>query len=96
MWMGVVALKGEVGIGELVEGCDVGVEPHDGEGPGRAGELESRLVEVVEVEMGVAEGMYKCAGPETGDLGGHHQQEGVGGYVEGDAEEAVGRALVEL
>ncbi len=54
------------------------------------------MFEVVGVEMGIAEGMDKVAGPVAGDLCDHHGEQGVGSDVEGDAEENVSRALIEL
>ena len=51
---------------------------------------------MVLVEVGVAQGVDEVAGGEIADLGHHHRQQRVGGDVEGDAEEGVGAALVEL
>ena len=59
-------------------------------------ELGARLVEVVEVEVGVAGSVDKFAGLEACYLCHHQQEQGIGGNVERHAEEAVGRALVEL
>ena len=46
--------------------------------------------------MGVAEGVHEVAGPQPADLGDQVGEQGVRGDVERDAEEDVGRALVEL
>ena len=46
--------------------------------------------------MGVAERVHEVTGPQPADLGDHGGEQGVRGDVERDAEEDVGRALVEL
>ena len=61
-----------------------------------ASELESGLVEVIAVEVGVAERVDEVPGRQAGLLGHDHREQGVGRDVEGDAEEDVGAALVEL
>lgn len=67
-----------------------------GQRPRGARELQSGLLQVVEVEMGVARGVDELARLEPRDLGHHLQQQGVGGDVERHTEEGVGRPLVEL
>jgi hypothetical protein len=61
-----------------------------------ARELQAGLLEVVAVEVRVAEGVHEVAGLVAADLGEHQGEQGVGGDVEGHAEEDVGAALVEL
>jgi hypothetical protein len=51
---------------------------------------------MVQVEVGVAEGMDEVAGFQARNLRDHEGQQGVGGDVEGDAEEDIRAALVEL
>lgn len=46
--------------------------------------------------MQIAEGMHKLSRLKTRNLRHHHGKQSVGGDVEGNSEEAVGRALVEL
>ncbi len=94
--VGVVVFEIEVFEGEGVDVADGGVDGEGGEGAGVAGELEAGLVEVIGVEVEVAEGVDEVARFVVEGLGDHHGEEGVGGDVEGDAEEEVGAALVEL
>src|SRR5689334_7790425 len=94
--MGLVALEGEVFVLELEQLATRGVEAHAREGARAAGELLARLLEVVEVEVCVAEGEDEFAGPEAGHLGHHQGEERVGGDVERHAEEEIGAALVKL
>ena len=59
-------------------------------------ELLARLLEVVEIEVGVAERVDEVARPEPRHLGNHVRQQRIGGDVERQAEEEVGRPLVQL
>ena len=93
---GVVVLQGEVFVPEVEDGVYGGVETHGREGAGCAGELFADLVEMVVVDVGVPESVDEVPRAEAADLGHHHGQQGVGGDVEGNAEEGVGAALVEL
>ncbi len=51
---------------------------------------------MVRVQVQVAERVDEVARLESGDLGNHEGQQGVTGDVEGDTEEEIGAALVEL
>ncbi len=62
----------------------------------RARKLQARLLEMVEIEVRVAEGVDELAGLQPGHLRHHHGEQRVGRDVERHAEENVGRALVEL
>ena len=94
--MGVVGFEGQVLEAEVFEGADRGVEGQAGELAGRPGQLQSRLVEVIEVQVDVAEGVHKLSWAEVGGLGDHMGQQGIAGDVEGDPEEEVGAALLQL
>ena len=96
MRMGIVVDELEVLVLEIEERLDVGIDLHLGEGTGLTGELETGLLEVVQIEMGVTRGVDEVTGLEACHLRHHHQEQGVGGDVEGYAEEGVGRTLVEL
>lgn len=96
MWVGVVASEGEIVEIEVEDAILLGVEGHRGQRSGVAGKLQTALVDVIVVDVGVAEGVNEIAGLETTGLGNHHGEEGVAGNVEGDAKEYVGGALVEL
>lgn len=74
----------------------VGVDYHLREIAGFTGELQVALIDVVVVDMSVAEGMDEIAVLEAAALSDHHGEECVGSDVEWDAEEDVGGALVEL
>ena len=94
--MGIVADEFEVLVLEIEERLDIGVDLHLGQGPGLTGELETGLLDVVQIEVGVACGVDEVARLVARHLCYHLEQQGVGGDVEGYAEEGVGRALVEL
>lgn len=93
---GVVAFEAEVFVAEGEEVAHGGVEEHAGQGARGARQQQERLLDVVAIQVQVAEGVHELAGPQARHLRHHHAQQGVGGDVEGDAQEAVGRALVEL
>ena len=92
----VVVLQFEVFKAEVEQVSHFGVELHLWHGSRLAGELEAGLLEVVAIEVGVAEGVDEFAGREAAHLRHHHGEQGVAGDVEGHAEEDVGAALVEL
>ncbi len=92
----VVVLQLEVLKAEVEQVSHFGVEPHLRQGSRLAGELEAGLLEVVAVEVGVAEGVDELAGLQAAYLRHHHGEQGIAGDVEGHAEEDVGAALVEL
>ena len=54
------------------------------------------LIEMVEIDVGVAEGVDKIAGLQPAHLRHHHREQRIGGDVEGYAEEYIRTALVEL
>jgi hypothetical protein len=93
--VGLVALKLEVGVFEAGEIRPLG-DLHDRRGQGLTGELQPGLVHVVQVEVGVAQGVDEFAHLQAGDLGHHLGKQGVAGDVERHAQEDVRRALVEL
>lgn len=51
---------------------------------------------MVQVDVGVAGGVDEVAGLQAADVGYHHREQCVRGYVERDSEEGVGAALIEL
>ena len=92
----VVAFEGEVFVLEIEDGLHIGVDAHCRERAGLTGELLADLIEMVQVDVGVACGVDEVAGLQAADLGYHHRQQCVRGYVERDSKEGVGAALVEL
>ncbi len=93
---GVVVLYCEVLEAEVEEVLHVGIDHKAGQRARFAGKLEARLVEVVEVEVGIARRMHELARLEATHLRHHREQEGVAGDVERHTQERVGRSLVEL
>ncbi len=95
-WVRVVAFEGEVLEDKILEACAGGIERHARQGAALAGELQAGLLEVVGVEVEVAEGVNERAGLEAADLRDHEGEKRIGGDIEGHAEEEVCAALVEL
>src|SRR6188472_4260038 len=97
--MSVRLIAGQHEILEAESADIVDVPPDDGE-PRQwqwgASELLVGLVEVIEIEMGIAQRVDERAGLQPGDMGDHVGQERIGGDVEGNTEEDIARALVEL
>ena len=58
----VIVLQMEVFVAEVEQVFHVGIEHHTRQGARRTGELQPGLVQVVEVEMGVAGGVDEVAG----------------------------------
>lgn len=96
MWPGVVSLQLEILILEIKEILNIRIQLHHGQRSGLTGELQAGLIQMVQIEMGVAGGMDECAGAQSAHLCHHHAEQGIGGNVERNAEESVGRTLVEL
>ena len=73
VWIWVVALQLEIFIAEAEEVFDVGVDFHRWQRARRARQLQAGLVEVVELEMGVARGVDEVAWNESANLRCHLQ-----------------------
>src|SRR3990167_8144540 len=93
--VGLVALELEVLVLKSEQVALVG-DRHGREVEGLASQLPAGLVQVVQVEVRVAEGVDELARLQAHDLGDHQGQQGVGGDIERHAQEHVGAALVEL
>ena len=91
-----VIFESEVLVSEVIDGCDSRIKVHHGEGPGFAGKLLVNLVEMVLIEVEVAEGVNKIAGLQMGNLSDHEGKQRVGGDVEGNSQKEVGTALIKL
>ena len=50
---------------------------------GFPGQLCVRLLQVVQVQVGIAQGVHELARRKAGDLGHHQGEQGIGGDVEG-------------
>src|SRR4051812_44040573 len=79
--VGLVALEGEVLELEVEQLAARGVEAHAGKRMGSAPELLARLLEVVEIEVRVAQRKNEFAGLQVRDLRDHQREERVGGDV---------------
>ena len=69
---------------------------HLGQGARFARELQPDLFQVVSIDVCVSQCVYEITRFQPRGLRHHHEQQGIRGYVERDAEEAVRAALVEL
>src|SRR5258705_3491161 len=58
--------------------------------------LDFRLPDVIEIQVGVAETVDEMPGREIADLGDHQREEGVRRDVEGNTQENVRAALVQV
>src|SRR6185437_13432588 len=92
----VVADQLEVLVDEIEQRAHLGIELNPRQGTRLPPELLVSLVEMVEIEMHVAEGMDELAGSEPRHLCHHDGEQRVRGDVEGNAEEDIRRALVKL
>ena len=94
--VGIVILQREVLVLEVEDALDLGVDAHLRQRARVTGKLQLGLFHVVGVDVRVAEGVHEVLGLQPANLRHHHRQQGVGGDVEGHAEENVRAALVEL
>src|SRR6266446_6091327 len=92
----VVSLEVEILVAEIEDVPYRRVEPHARQRPRRARELLSRLLQMVEVEVRIAEGMHEFARLQPTYLRNHQREQRIGSDVERHAEENVGAALVHL
>jgi len=58
--------------------------------------LQLHLIEMIGIEVGIAECMHELAGSQMGNLGNHQGKQGIGGDIEGNTEKNIGAALIEL
>ena len=94
--MRLIALECKVFVDEAEKVGDGGIEMDDRQFARNAGQLFACLIDVVQIEMGIAEGMHEITGLQARGLSYHHGEQGVRRDIERDAEENIGRALVEL
>ena len=76
-------------MNEIKDRFDFWIDLHLRQGIRLARELQVRLIEVVEVKMGIAKGMDKLTGLVSGDLGNHHRQQSIGSDVERHTQENI-------
>ena len=94
--MSLVTDQFKILVAEAEDIGHVGVDLHLRRRQGVTGQLLVRLVQVVQVQVGIAQGVHEFARLQAGDLGHHQGEQGVGGDVEGNPQENVGAALVHL
>ena len=96
MRVGVVVEEGKIVVLEREDITFERVDSHRRERTRGARELEAALVDMIGIDMSVAEGVDKIATLEIADLSEHHSKQRIGSDVERHAEEDVGAALIEL
>ena len=94
--MRIVAGQRDVVIDKIEQRIDLRIERQPWQRPWLALKLEARLLDVIEIEVCIAEGVDQLPRLQPGHLRHHHRQQGVGGDVERYAEENIARALIEL
>ena len=72
------------------------IDPHVGQGPGVAGQLEVSLLQVVGIQMGITEGKDKVPILQLANLGHHHSEQGIGSDIKRHSQKYIGAALVHL
>src|ERR1700722_15062785 len=94
--MGIVAFEDEILVAEGEQVLGGRREPQGRQLARRPRELEPRLLEMVEVEVRIAERVDELARRQIGHLRDHQGEQRIGRDVERHAEKDVGGALVEL
>ena len=89
MWVWIVAYEFEVLVLEIEETLHVRVNLHRGQGARLSRQLQLRLLDVVQIEVGVACGVDKVARLIARHLSHHLEEQGVRGDVEGHPKESI-------
>ena len=92
--MRVVVFEMEIVVSEVENALYVGIDNHAGKGSRLSGKLNIDLLEMIVLDMSIAEGMNEVACFKSGDLCHHHKEQCVRCYVERHTEEYIGAALV--
>ena len=96
MWPRVIVFEAEVFVFEVEYALYIGIKHHSWQLARCAGELQSGLVEVVKIKVGVTRGVDELSRLQTGYLRHHLQKQCIGCNVERNSEECIGRTLVQL
>ena len=96
MWPWVIALQLKVLELEIKNILDIRIDLHRRQWARLTGELQLRLLDMVQVEMRVTSGMDEVTCLQSCHLCHHLQQQGIRCDVEGNTQEGVCRPLVEL
>ncbi len=94
--MGIVTYQLEVLELEVEQVLHIGVDNHLGQWARLTGKLELGLLNVVEIQVGIASGVDKVACLIACYLCHHLQQQSIAGNIKRHPQESVGRTLVEL
>src|ERR1700674_1011873 len=92
----IVICQREILEAEIVDIFHSGIELHPRERSKIAGELLTRLFEMILVKVQIAESVDELAGAQLADLRDHHREQRIRGDVEGHAEKQIGAALIKL
>ena len=94
--MRVVADQLNMIVGKVIQVLDRWIQDQAGQGSGFPTQLKLGLLQVVEVEVGIAHGMDKFPHTQTADLGHHVGEQSIRGDVKGHPQKNIGTALVQL
>ena len=94
--MGIVADKLKIFEAKVAEVANLRVQLHSRKWAGRAPQLFPRLLEMILVQVEIAESMDEFSGGQPANLRDHHRQERIAGDIEGHSEKEVGASLIEL
>ena len=94
--MGIVIEQSKVLEAKIFEAADVRVKLHSRQGSKFTRELFASLLEMVLIEMEVAESVDEITSPQVANLGYHHREQCIGGDIERYTQKKIGAALVQL
>ena len=96
MWMWVIIFQTEVFKFEAEDILHLRIDPHCGQFPELPRQLKVYLIDMVIVDVGIAEGVDEISWLVAANLCNHHCKQGVGGDIERDAQKDISTALIEL
>src|SRR5882724_7671315 len=96
MRMRLIVLEREVLVAEARNIVDLRIQLHRRQRIGFARKLLTRLLQMIQIKMRVAETVDELARLQTCDLRHHSREEGIGSDVEGHSQKNVRRPLIEL
>ena len=73
--MRVVALEGEILVAEGEEVGRRGIQAHQRQGAGLSRQLLAGLLDVIQVQVGIAQRVHELAGLEAGDVRDHAREQ---------------------
>lgn len=96
MWIGIVVHQFKIFVPEAKNIFHIGIYFHIGQRSRLTRKLQFHLFQVVQVDVGITEGVNEFTLLKSRHLGHHLQQQGVRGNIERHAQKYVGTPLVEL